>query len=464
MSDGTIEAAIDRAWEERARIGPDTEGEAREAVEAALEALDRGEARVAEKRDGAWRVHQWCKKAVLLSFRLAESAPVAGGPDGAPWYDKVPSKFEGWDSARFAAAGFRAVPELRGPAVGLYRPRRRADALLRECRRPGRREHDDRHLVHRRLLRAGGRQLPYLRRRRAGRRAGAAPGRAGDRRGQLLHRRAQRGGGGRGRRRGRGARHGRLHLRDHEDRGPRHRRDAYRPGAALCRRRAGKPAGPAPARRPAGAEPLLRRHRQDGGCADPAPRRRSTSCCATDAGGRPRPRPRPDPLPERHAGRCGRAGCAGRRAAAARLRLRTHEVQHRRHAGCGQSLRPARQRRAAVLLRRAYRCGARRRRRGLERAALLGNRVGRAADRARRGRHEGRDRRLRRGRLAPRPGSRLDRAADHRRRGGPGGQRHPADAGAAGGAGRAPRRLRGRRADQSRRASARRSRSAGAAR
>ena len=110
MSDGTIEAAIDRAWEERARIGPDTEGEAREAVEAALEALDRGEARVAEKRDGAWRVHQWCKKAVLLSFRLADSAPVAGGPDGAPWYDKVPSKFEGWDAARFAAAGFRAVP------------------------------------------------------------------------------------------------------------------------------------------------------------------------------------------------------------------------------------------------------------------------------------------------------------------------------------------------------------------
>ena len=110
MPDLAMEAAIDRAWEDRAAIGPATRGEAREAVEAALDALDRGEARVAEKRDGAWHVHQWCKKAVLLSFRLADSAPVAGGPDGAPWYDKVPSKFEGWDAAGFAAAGFRAVP------------------------------------------------------------------------------------------------------------------------------------------------------------------------------------------------------------------------------------------------------------------------------------------------------------------------------------------------------------------
>ena len=110
MSDGTMQAAIDRAWAGRAAIGPDTKGEAREAIEAALDALDRGEARVAEKVDGGWHVHQWCKKAVLLSFRLADSAPVAGGPDGAPWYDKVPSKFEGWDAARFAGAGFRAVP------------------------------------------------------------------------------------------------------------------------------------------------------------------------------------------------------------------------------------------------------------------------------------------------------------------------------------------------------------------
>ena len=110
MSDGTMQAAIDRAWEDRGAIGPGTKGEAREAIEAALDALDRGEVRVAEKVNGGWHVNQWCKKAVLLSFRLADSAPVSGGPDGAPWYDKVPSKFEGWDAARFAEAGFRAVP------------------------------------------------------------------------------------------------------------------------------------------------------------------------------------------------------------------------------------------------------------------------------------------------------------------------------------------------------------------
>ena len=110
MSDGTMQAAIDRAWEDRAAIGPGTKGEARDAIEAALNALDRGEVRVAEKVNGAWHVNQWCKKAVLLSFRLADSAPVSGGPDGASWYDKVPSKFEGWDAARFAEAGFRAVP------------------------------------------------------------------------------------------------------------------------------------------------------------------------------------------------------------------------------------------------------------------------------------------------------------------------------------------------------------------
>ena len=110
MSNGTMQAAIDRAWEDRAAIGPGTKGEARDAIEAALDALDRGEVRVAEKVNDEWHVNQWCKKAVLLSFRLADSAPVSGGPDGAPWYDKVPSKFEGWDAARFAEAGFRAVP------------------------------------------------------------------------------------------------------------------------------------------------------------------------------------------------------------------------------------------------------------------------------------------------------------------------------------------------------------------
>jgi 2,3,4,5-tetrahydropyridine-2-carboxylate N-succinyltransferase len=82
----------------------------REAVDAALELLDAGKLRVAEKRGGAWAVHQWLKKAVLLSFRLNDMAAIAGGPGGASWWDKVPSKFDGWGENRFRAAGFRAVP------------------------------------------------------------------------------------------------------------------------------------------------------------------------------------------------------------------------------------------------------------------------------------------------------------------------------------------------------------------
>ncbi|WP_372004093.1 2,3,4,5-tetrahydropyridine-2,6-dicarboxylate N-succinyltransferase [Tistrella mobilis] len=107
-----LAAVIEAAWENRAEIGIATKGEVRDAVDAALEALDGGVLRVAEKAaDGNWVVHQWLKKAVLLSFRLNDMAPIPGGPGGnAPWFDKVPSKFEGWDDARFRAAGFRAVP------------------------------------------------------------------------------------------------------------------------------------------------------------------------------------------------------------------------------------------------------------------------------------------------------------------------------------------------------------------
>jgi 2,3,4,5-tetrahydropyridine-2-carboxylate N-succinyltransferase len=107
-----LASVIDAAWEDRAAIGISTTGEIRDAVDAALDALDGGRLRVAEKAaDGDWVVHQWLKKAVLLSFRLNDMAPIAGGPgDNAPWFDKVPSKFEGWDDARFRAAGFRAVP------------------------------------------------------------------------------------------------------------------------------------------------------------------------------------------------------------------------------------------------------------------------------------------------------------------------------------------------------------------
>jgi 2,3,4,5-tetrahydropyridine-2,6-dicarboxylate N-succinyltransferase len=102
---------IDAAFENRNDIGPSTEGPVRDAVETALNLLDRGEARVAERDpDGDWRVRQWLKKAVLLSFRLNDMGAISGGPGGAAWWDKVPSKFAGWGDNRFRDAGFRAVP------------------------------------------------------------------------------------------------------------------------------------------------------------------------------------------------------------------------------------------------------------------------------------------------------------------------------------------------------------------
>ena len=110
MSRADLEATIDAAWEARADVNPDTAGEVRDAVETALGLLDSGTARVAEKRDGDWVVNQWLKKAVLLSFRLNDMTAISGGPDGATWWDKVPSKFEGWGADEFGAAGFRAVP------------------------------------------------------------------------------------------------------------------------------------------------------------------------------------------------------------------------------------------------------------------------------------------------------------------------------------------------------------------
>ncbi len=113
---------IDAAWEARDTISAATGGEVRDAVDAALAALDAGTARVAEPDgQGGWRVNQWLKKAVLLSFRLNDMAAIAGGPGGANWWDKVPSKFAGWDEAAFRAAGFRAVPGSivrRGAFIG----------------------------------------------------------------------------------------------------------------------------------------------------------------------------------------------------------------------------------------------------------------------------------------------------------------------------------------------------------
>ena len=114
-----LESTIERAFDARDTISTATGGEVREAVEASLELLDSGEARVATRGgDGAWTVHQWLKKAVLLSFRLNDMEMIAGGPGGGPggsaeaahWWDKVPSKFAGWGENRFREAGLRAVP------------------------------------------------------------------------------------------------------------------------------------------------------------------------------------------------------------------------------------------------------------------------------------------------------------------------------------------------------------------
>ena len=105
-----LRAVIEQAWEERDSIGADTRGEVRQAVDSVIAALDSGEARIAEKQGGAWTVNQWLKKAVLLSFRLNDNVVVDGGTPGGPAFDKVPTKFAGWDEARFRAAGFRVVP------------------------------------------------------------------------------------------------------------------------------------------------------------------------------------------------------------------------------------------------------------------------------------------------------------------------------------------------------------------
>jgi 2,3,4,5-tetrahydropyridine-2,6-dicarboxylate N-succinyltransferase len=115
MSLSSLAAAIDKAWENRAEISSGTKGEVRDAVNEALNGLDSGKMRVAEKipdKTGkdSWAVHQWLKKAVLLSFRLNDNVVITGGPGNAVWWDKVPSKFDNWGAQQFSAAGFRSVP------------------------------------------------------------------------------------------------------------------------------------------------------------------------------------------------------------------------------------------------------------------------------------------------------------------------------------------------------------------
>ena len=144
-----LEHTIDAAFEDAGALTPDTQGDIRDAVDAALDLLDAGTARVAEKIGDDWHVNQWLKKAVLLSFRLNAMTTISAGPGDASWWDKVPSKFDGWDSARFTVAGFRALPNATPPmprrttslrptktasksfqgARAIQHPRRRADLL-----------------------------------------------------------------------------------------------------------------------------------------------------------------------------------------------------------------------------------------------------------------------------------------------------------------------------------------------
>lgn len=114
LAHATLSSVIDKAWEDRQAISAATKGEVREAVDTVLAALDEGTMRVAEKIDGSWVVHQWIKKAVLLSFRLHDMMIIEGGPaiNGATtnWYDRIPSKFQNWQEEDFKKAGFRAIP------------------------------------------------------------------------------------------------------------------------------------------------------------------------------------------------------------------------------------------------------------------------------------------------------------------------------------------------------------------
>ena len=111
MSHADLQATIEAAFDDRDNVGTTTQGEIREAVGDALNLLDSGAARVAEQgSDGNWVVNQWLKKAVLLSFRLNDMEVIPNGSGASTWWDKVPSKFEGWGENQFRSAGFRAVP------------------------------------------------------------------------------------------------------------------------------------------------------------------------------------------------------------------------------------------------------------------------------------------------------------------------------------------------------------------
>ena len=159
MPNSHLQSLIERAFDDRAAINASTQGEVREAVEAALSLLDRGEARVAEKIEGAegpasWRVNQWLKKAVLLSFRLNDNRLVEGGPGGATWWDKIPSKFQGWSAETFAAGRISSRAGCDRETFRVYRARCDPDAELCQPGRLRRFENHGRHLGDGRVLRA----------------------------------------------------------------------------------------------------------------------------------------------------------------------------------------------------------------------------------------------------------------------------------------------------------------------
>jgi hypothetical protein len=187
----TLESIIEKAFEERDSVNTSTRGEVRDAVTEALNLLDAGKARVAERQaDGNWSVNQWLKKAVLLSFRLNPMEVISGGPGGSQLVGQGAVQVRRLERARFRGSRLPRRAELRRAPLRLYRQGRGADAVLRQSRRLCRRGHDGRHLGHRRLLRADRQERASVRRRRHRRRAGADAGRPDHHRGQLLHRRA----------------------------------------------------------------------------------------------------------------------------------------------------------------------------------------------------------------------------------------------------------------------------------
>ena len=178
MAHDDLQKTIETAWDARDGISFDTKGPVREAVDTALDLLDSGSVRVAEKKDGTWTVNQWLKKAVLLSFRLNDMETISGGPAGSFYWDKVQPKFAGWTADGFSQGRVpRAARRHRAP-FGLHRSRRRAAAVLRQSRRLRRQRDHGRHLGDRRQLRSDRQELSYFGRRRHRRSARAAAGRA----------------------------------------------------------------------------------------------------------------------------------------------------------------------------------------------------------------------------------------------------------------------------------------------